>query len=338
MERLFGQSLGMLIKTPRNGMLFAFIFALTSLPLAGARAERPAPTKSTPKKSLAAEVNGAAITTERLKREADFRLRGEAEHLDDKQRHEVERQILNELVERELLYQAAAQKKLLPSEDEFRKVVAEVRSGFGSDAQFRGKLAESNLDEKEFLSGLREDLAVKRYLDEEIYADVRVSDADVQEYLRAHPEPEEIQARQIFFRLKPDAAAEEKVKVRAVAEGVLAELQQDRSKFVALAKQYSDGPSRAKGGDLGFFTQNQLPADFSAAAFRLQPGQLSDLVETSEGFHIILVERRRGGASEPSPDAEKQIKERLVQEKRSIAIAAKLNELRKSGKVIVYFD
>jgi peptidyl-prolyl cis-trans isomerase C len=282
-----------------------------------------------------AEVNGVKISRARLNRETDFRLQGEQQRFNDHERHELEQHVLDDLINRELLIQAAAREKLLPSEDEFNSFIAQSKARFQSEAEFRQMLTENHLQEKDFLAGAREDLAIQHYIQKKIYEGVRLGSKEAQEYLQAHPLPEEIQARQIFFRVNNGASDEQRDQVLATAEKVLLLLQQDTSKFSALAKEYSDGPSRAKGGDLGFFTRNQMPAAFSDAAFRLQPGELSGLVETDQGYHIILVEKRRGGARDADGAQLDKVRKALLGEKRRQALLSALSELRKSAQVKV---
>ena len=296
------------------------------------------PKEAEPKKTLAAEVNKTQITRQQLDHETQFHLSGEAHDFNDRERHEIERQVLDQLIARELLFQAAESTNLLPSPAEYKQVVEQAKSGFHSDSEFQQQLAGNNLDEKQFLLGLKKDLAIRNYLDNSVYASVAVSDDEVRQAFQSFPIAEEVQARQIFFRVADSSTPEQRKEILDKANLVLTELQTDRSKFAALAKQYSDGPTRAKGGDLGFFTHNQMPKDFADAAFALQPGQLSEVVQTSAGYHIILVEGRRGKDENFSDAAKHQIHDRLIAEKKERALAERLAELRKKARVVLYFD
>jgi peptidyl-prolyl cis-trans isomerase D len=124
-------------------------------------------------------------------------------------------------------------------------------------------------------------------------AKVTIQPADVQRYygqnLQQYQTPEQIRASHILFETGgKDAAAVEK-QAREVLEQVRA-----GGDFAQLATKYSDDEgSKAKGGDLDYFSRGRMVAEFETAAFALQPGQISDLVKTQFGFHIIkLVDRR----------------------------------------------
>jgi len=147
---------------------------------------------------------------------------------------------------------------------------------------------------------------------------VQVSDAEVKTYYDEHSaeyeKPEEVHARHILFRLAPGATAEEKAKVRKRAEEVLAKLKAGAD-FATLAKQYSEDASAAQGGDLGTFSRGKMVAPFEAAAFSLAPGEISDLVESQFGFHIIKVESKEPAHTQTLEEARPQIVSVLTQEK-----------------------
>lgn len=145
-----------------------------------------------------------------------------------------------------------------------------------------------------------------------------VSDAEVKTYYDEHAaeyeKPEEVHARHILFRLAPEPTADEKAKVRTRAEEVLAKLKAGAD-FATLAKQYSEDASAAQGGDLGTFGRGKMVPPFEAAAFTLAPGQISDLVESEFGFHIIKVEGKEAARTQTLDEVRPQIVAKVTQEK-----------------------
>lgn len=110
------------------------------------------------------------------------------------------------------------------------------------------------------------------------------------DHIAEYRHEQQVRARQILFRLKEDAAEEEIAKARSEAEKVLAEARKGKD-FAELARKYSQDTATAKnGGDLGAFARGQMLEPFSDAAFAMKKGEISDLVETPDGFHIIKVE------------------------------------------------
>jgi peptidyl-prolyl cis-trans isomerase D len=147
---------------------------------------------------------------------------------------------------------------------------------------------------------------------------VKITDADIQDYYDIHTDqyekPEEIRARHILFRLDPNASEQEKVKVREKAQQVLAKAKSGTD-FAELAKQYSEDSTASNGGDLGFFKRGQMVPSFEKAAFSLEPGQISDLVESPFGIHIIKVEAKHAAETKTLDQVRPEIVETLKKER-----------------------
>lgn len=147
---------------------------------------------------------------------------------------------------------------------------------------------------------------------------MKATDAEIDAYLKAHAE-EQVHARHILLSTeaansagpsKSAATQPDKSQARTKAEEVLKRARSGED-FAALAKEFSSDPgSKDKGGDLGWFGRGQMVPEFEKAAFALQPGQISDIVETQFGFHIIKVEERRMGDKD-----RKQAADEVEQEK-----------------------
>lgn len=134
--------------------------------------------------------------------------------------------------------------------------------------------------------------------------------------------PEEVRALHILISVPQNAPEGEVEKARQTAEKVLQEARSGKD-FPELAKKYSQDPSVAQnGGDLGFFTRDKMTPEFSEAAFMLQPGQVSEIVRTPYGFHIIKVMDRHAEKTESFVEVRTGI-ERSLKEERARDIAYK---------------
>ncbi len=142
------------------------------------------------------------------------------------------------------------------------------------------------------------EFVLQSYLVRELQQRTSVSDEEIRRYYEAHQkEFEQVRARHILFSTRPITRdgnpPPEKETVRRRAQEVLRRARAGED-FAALAREFSEDPgSKNNGGDLDFFGRGRMVREFEEAAFALQPGQISDLVETSYGFHIIKVEARR---------------------------------------------
>jgi parvulin-like peptidyl-prolyl isomerase len=162
-------------------------------------------------------------------------------------------------------------------------------------------------------------LLASMYEEESLAKSVKASQPEIDEYMKAHPE-EQVHARHILISVKsadevksPDAAEGlDKPQARAKAEEVLKRVKAGEN-FEALAKEYSTDPgSKESGGDLGWFGKGRMVPEFEKAAFALQPGQISDIVESPFGFHIIKVEERRNGDPQAAGQQVEQEKEKKL--------------------------
>ncbi len=143
------------------------------------------------------------------------------------------------------------------------------------------------------------------------------------ENLQRYSTQEERRASHILIKAEASASADEKKAARAKAEQLLAELQKNPAQFAELARKHSDDPgSGANGGDLDFFGRGDMVKSFEDTAYGLKPGQISGVVESEFGFHIIQLTGVRGGETKPfeavraqiEDDARKQLAQRQYAE------------------------
>ena len=142
------------------------------------------------------------------------------------------------------------------------------------------------------------------------------SDKEIEAYYKSYAKttyshPEQAHARHILISVPENATAKEKAEAKARAEMVLSQLKHGAD-FAKLAGQYSDDPgSKRNGGDLGWFSRGQMVKPFEDAAFKLKPGQISDLVESRFGYHIIKLEALKPAGTDTLAQARPSIIEAL---------------------------
>ncbi len=161
------------------------------------------------------------------------------------------------------------------------------------------KIDRSNL--QSFFDGKKEDYRIP---DKIKIAYIRINPADFSDEIKLEEQElinfyednldmftkeKEIKARHILFKVPTDAAPEKEEEIKEKAVAVLEKAKQGED-FTTLAKEYSDDPNKADGGDLGYFTKNTMPKAFEDVAFSLKKGEISDLVRSSIGYHIIKVD------------------------------------------------
>ncbi|WP_198314588.1 SurA N-terminal domain-containing protein [Chitinibacter sp. GC72] len=177
-----------------------------------------------------------------------------------------------------------------------------------------------NANQAQFKSPDRAKLEYVTFSQADLAAQQVVSDAEIQKYFDEHKADiakEERKVSHILLNAAKDLKAEEKAKVRAQAEQILAEVKKNPAQFAALAKAKSQDPgSAANGGDLGFFAKGAMVKPFEDAAFKMSKGQISEIVETDFGFHILKLDDIKGANFD---DLKPQIEQQLKLEKAQAA-------------------
>lgn len=131
--------------------------------------------------------------------------------------------------------------------------------------------------------------------------------------------PEERRASHILIKADKDSSADVRSKAKARAEALAAEARKNPAGFAELARKNSDDGSAAQGGDLDFFGRGAMVKPFEDAAFALKPGEVSGVVETEFGYHVIMVTGQRGGQGkgfdEVRADVETELRKSLAQKR-----------------------
>jgi peptidyl-prolyl cis-trans isomerase D len=206
-------------------------------------------------------------------------------------------------------------------EDHFRfqsdrvklRFIRVLRSGFADEVQFdEPALVEFYENNQE---RFREPERVKiRYLafrPERFEAQVEPTEEELQIYYDEHRDAyevgEQVRARHILLRVSPDASEDEKQAVRQRAVDIRKRALEGED-FAELAKEFSEDSTAAVGGDLGAFGRGVMTGPFEAAAFAVEPGQISDLVETQFGIHVIKVEEKLPAGTRTLDEARNEIR------------------------------
>jgi peptidyl-prolyl cis-trans isomerase C len=300
----------------------------------------PAPTvKPVPAQlpDVIARVNGAAVDRgefERAVRNVEAQAGGP---VPPDRRDAIYRQLLDQIVALKLLAQESAARKVAVPDAELDARIAQVKSQFPNEQAFTAALAERQMTPDKLRSEFKQQMLAMKLLETDIGPSISVTEADITGFYQKNPdrfkEPEAIHVAHILFRIPDKADAATKAKVKTEAEGVLAKVKKGAD-FAGLAKQYSqDQGSAANGGDLGFVPRGQTVPAFEQAAFALKPGQLSDLVESPFGFHIIKALAFRAGRSVPLAEVRPQVENFLKEQQKQEKTAAYIDKLKAKAKI-----
>jgi parvulin-like peptidyl-prolyl isomerase len=190
------------------------------------------------------------------------------------------------------------------------------------------------------LDGYREDMKDQmtrmRLLRRELRAKILISEDEIgEEYIKRRDEyegREAVRIMQIMLRLPRETDRAARKKVQADAEMIRQRLL-DGEPFEALATQYSQGPAAATGGDVGFIEKGAMLPEVDSAAFRLAKNEISDVIASSVGLHIIKVLDKRGAGVKPLESIREEIKAKLEEEKMEKSYDEWIVDLRKRSHI-----
>ena len=249
--------------------------------------------------------------------------------------------MLDALIGQELLWQEASKQGYLASDAEVNAAFDQARQRHGSDEVFRQRLKEGAFTEASYREDLKRQLSVRRWIEQTLAKRVTVSDEEIHAYYTANTEqfvePARVRVRHILIKVDAGADAAATQAARKRIDQLLVEAR-GGADFAALAQQHSQGPSAPKGGDLGYVAKGQLVEGFEAVAFALAPGQISDVVRTHYGFHIIKLEARQEAQPIPEKAASDLIRRYLRGTKVQDAARAKVQRLREQGAVEIMLE
>lgn len=290
---------------------------------------------------IVAKVNGVDIKKTDLQNAVEtmkLQLETIGQAIPPDRKDEVWRGLLDELIGAELLSQEAAARKIGVTEAEVETKLTEYRDRFPSEAVFQNVLKEQGLSEARLKEEIRKQLGVLKLLEREVFTKVGVDDKAAKEYYDKNPdqfsEPEAVRASHVLVKVEKGADEAAKREARKEIEKVLADAKAGKD-FAALAREHSDDPgSKNKGGDLNFFFRGQMVPPFEEAAFALQkPGDLSGIVETVYGFHVIKLTEKKTERKLPFDEVKAELGDFLKEKKRSDSLRAYVESLRKKAKV-----
>jgi peptidyl-prolyl cis-trans isomerase C len=316
------------------------VFAVAALAMTSCRAEdKPRPADAHPPDEAVARVGDRTIRWQELDLSLSvvtqqFSARGR--RLNDEELARLRYDLLDRLVVHELALQDARGHEPAEVDDMVKRQIETVRAQAGSAELFSNVLASLHVTEKEYAERLREDLIVRERLRQVAEAGVTVSAEEVRKFYDDNPDkmkaPERVRASHILIQVPQTATDEVKKQKRTVIESVLTLLKQGE-KFSDLAAKYSEDPISARnGGDLGYFARGQMAPEFEAIAFSLKTNELSDVVQTSFGYHIVLVTDHQPAGQRPFEEVKTDIERYLRQNKEQQAAADYVQKLRDNGK------
>ena len=242
------------------------------------------------------------------------------------------RALLDDMIARELILFEAEKANVVVGMNEVENLFQRMRHGWKDEETsvdcvgcvFEDELLRTSTTPTELKRGLREYLMIRKYFRDHVFSRVAVTDAEIEDYIAAHPEsqlrPERVRALQIIVKTEEEA---DKVS-RAIRYGM---------SFEEAAIKHSLSPEGKTGGDLGYFSRGSMPEVFDEVCFNLNPGSVSKVVASDYGFHLFKVVDKQPAMERPVDEVRQEVEQLLQREKERAAQSERLASLKKNTSI-----
>jgi len=276
---------------------------------------------------VVAEVDGEQITSDEFAAELSKILGGSSGISGEEEQlglGALKQTLLDQLIEERLLVSEARQMKLEVTDEEVEIALSRIKEGY-PEGGFEEAVKRGDVSLQQWKESLRQQMLIQKVIDR-IVGDAAATDEGVLiDYYERHRSdfavPEQVRARQIVVH---------DVKM---AQEILTRLKKGQG-FEELAAKYSVGPEAEAGGDLGYFSKGNMPAEFDAV-FQLKVGEVSPIVTSPYGYHVFQVVDRRGGSISAFEEVQDQVRERVRQEREEAVLSQWFVDRRTKGRVRV---
>lgn len=290
----------------------------------------------------AVRVNGAEISYQRFngfyqeyQRQHGINVAARGDYLQLLTR--LRREAMDLMVEQELVAQAAEKKGVGADPAQVDAALQELREGFKTQEDFDRRLETEGYTAESYREHVARMMAAGMYLDAIRGGVGEVTDEELEAYYRDNERrltlPEQVRVRHILLTWKPLGTTDDRAAIREQMAPIL-EQARAGADFAELARQYSeDYATGSGGGDTGLFHRGQMVPAFEDVAFALQPGEISDPVETPFGVHILKLEEHQDARLLPLEEIREQLRDHVRNERAEAAVAAEKARLRDAAKI-----
>ncbi|MEW6053360.1 MAG: peptidylprolyl isomerase [Nitrospirota bacterium] len=290
--------------------------------------------------SVVAKVNAQNIYRSQLDPEVDKLLSKYKKHGLQKTSPELLRRLQKEPLERlitqELLFQASRDMVVQGIEDRIDEQMQMLRKRAVSGEQLVESIKNMKMTAKETRDSIRKNLLIEAYLERQGILNPEIREEDIRQYYEKNRNsfmrPYSARVSHILIKAPNDGDPEAIRRAREKIEEIH-HLIADGEKFPEMAQQYSECDSASKGGDLGHISRGYMPSEFDKVAFSLQEGELSDIVRTRFGFHIITVLGKKTEELIPLDEVKEFIRRYLARELTRKRIGEHISDLRAKAKI-----
>lgn len=283
-----------------------------------------------------AKINDVDVSKEEYKKTEEFLYATGYVEKDEKNSDKINNDILSFIIDNEVAYQEAQKENIKVKDSDVNEKVEQLKETLENNTSYKEKLESAGITEDFLKEQVKKDLTVAKYK-ENFIKDIKVTDKEMEVYYNNNKDQfnvEEVKASQILISTldedNKEVNKEKKEKLKEKAQSILDKVNNNED-FASLAKEYSDDKNSGKdGGDLGYFAKNDKNIEFTKEVFKLDVNQVSNLIETSYGYHIVKVTDKIT-VTKTLEESKDDIKTKILNEK----YTKHIDSLYKKGKITI---
>lgn len=306
------------MKQNKRFLILAIILSLFVLVLAGC--------EKTPKDAVA-KVNGDTISQDEFDKNFEMYKKAYESQFgpdimkkdagNDKTFEEVIKEnILEKLITEKLITESAKEKNITVTDEEFNEQLKNYEEILGGEEKYKEFLKQNNLTEEYFKDSIKKEMIIDKYKNDYVNG-LKISEEEAKKHFEEN--------KDAYVKIR---ASHILVKTEEEAKKVLEKIQKGEDFHALAATESIDNMSAVQGGDLGFFARGQMVPEFEEAAFSLKPGEVSEIVQTDYGYHIIKVEDRL--------DKYEDVKDEVLEDLKNQKYEVSVKKMRDEAKVKIY--
>jgi peptidyl-prolyl cis-trans isomerase C len=286
-----------------------------------------------------ASVNGKAISKSQYERMLSVykkRAAHNGRQLNDEDLTTAKNRVLENLIDAEVLYQQSQKEGIKVDDQAINEQIKKMKKRFSDETAYKKAIERMHVSEKEFRTEIQRALAINQLIDTNVRQKITVTDEESKKYYNNNSnlfkQPEQVKISLIWIKVTPDDEESKKIQARKKIEMVQKKVKQGED-FGKLAKAYSEGPNAQREGAWGYLKRGKSADPIRDAAFALKVGEVSGIIETKSGYHLIKVNDKKPAGITPYKEVIPMIERYLEKEKEKTEIQGYIENLKKSAKI-----
>ena len=293
----------------------------------------------------AAEVNGKVISYVDFQRQFEMTqqqiMQGRTGKVPENVIQQLRKRVVDQMIAEELLFQESQKQGIKIPAERVEKELDNLKQRFKDPKQYEDALNQMQITEGQLKNQIIQKAAIRELVTRDIVSKINITDEAAKKFYDENTEkfrrPERVRAQHILIKVNQEDDEKKKADARKRLEDIKKKIMGGED-FGELAKTHSEGPSSERGGDLGYFARGQMVPSFEEVAFKLAPNEVSDIVETQFGYHLIKVIDHQAQKDPTFDEIKPQLLRRLRGEQVQKELEPYVAKLRDEAKVQTFIQ